>query len=106
METLTMSQKERKRIPVMKEVDKHELKLVEEAELLGLVTARRVVFGGVTGRRRCSVGASHSRQAGGTAFREEVLGFVRDRYPDFGPTLAAEYLAEEHGLLGRSISPA
>ena len=36
METLTMSQKERNRIPVMKAIGKHELKLAKAAELLGM----------------------------------------------------------------------
>jgi hypothetical protein len=37
-----------------------------------------------------------------SAWRAEVLGIIRERYPDFGPTLAAEKLAELHGIhLGR-----
>jgi len=32
-------------------------------------------------------------------FREQVLGRVRQRYPDFGPTLAAEHLASEDRLV-------
>jgi len=31
-------------------------------------------------------------------FRETVLSIVRERYADFGPTLAAEKLSELHGL--------
>jgi hypothetical protein len=31
-------------------------------------------------------------------FRETVLAIVRERYSDFGPTLAAEKLSELHGL--------
>jgi hypothetical protein len=31
-------------------------------------------------------------------FRETVLAIVRERYTDFGPTLAAEKLSELHGL--------
>jgi hypothetical protein len=30
--------------------------------------------------------------------RAEVIGIIRERYPDFGPTLAAEKLAELHGI--------
>ena len=33
-----------------------------------------------------------------TGLREEVTQLVRDRYADFGPTLAAEKLLERHGL--------
>ena len=37
-----------------------------------------------------------------SAWRVEVLGIIRERYPDFGPTLAAEKLAELHGIhIGR-----
>ena len=32
------------------------------------------------------------------AIREEALKLVRHWYADFGPTLAHEYLAREHGL--------
>jgi hypothetical protein len=31
-------------------------------------------------------------------FREHVLGLIRERYADFGPTLAREKLLERHGL--------
>ena len=34
----------------------------------------------------------------GETFRHTVLGLVRQRYPDFGPTFAAEKLASCHGL--------
>jgi hypothetical protein len=30
--------------------------------------------------------------------RQTMLAIVRDRYTDFGPTLAAEKLTEVHGL--------
>jgi len=39
-----------------------------------------------------------SNRAPGTGFRETVLSIVRERYADFGPTLAAEKLSELHGL--------
>ena len=32
------------------------------------------------------------------ALREQVVDLVRDRYTDFGPTLACEKLAEQHGV--------
>ena len=34
----------------------------------------------------------------GDAGRELAIALVRERYGDFGPTLAAEALAERHGL--------
>jgi hypothetical protein len=33
-----------------------------------------------------------------TALRAEVIGIISERYCDFGPTLAAEKLAELHGI--------
>src|SRR4029450_7650344 len=30
--------------------------------------------------------------------RNAAIGIIRERYPDFGPTLAAEKLAELHGI--------
>jgi hypothetical protein len=39
-----------------------------------------------------------SNRAHGAAFRQTCLAIVRERYEDFGPTLAAEKLAEVHGL--------
>ena len=41
---------------------------------------------------------SESNRALGAVFRETVLSIVRERYADFGPTLAAEKLSELHGL--------
>ena len=98
-----MSQKERERIPVMKAIGKGELKLVKAAELLGVSYRqtrriwRRYLADGDAGLVHRTRGKPGPRRKA-KAFREEVLGFIRDRYPDFGPTLAAEYLADEHGL--------
>jgi hypothetical protein len=39
-----------------------------------------------------------SNRKHGESFRRTVLTFVREHYGDFGPTLAAEKLAERHGL--------
>jgi hypothetical protein len=39
-----------------------------------------------------------SNRAHGAVFRKTILGIVRGRYRDFGATLAAEKLAELHGL--------
>ena len=43
-----------------------------------------------------------SNRALGSVFRETVLAIVRERYGDFGPTLAAEKLSELHGLISGS----
>jgi hypothetical protein len=41
--------------------------------------------------------ASNSRLPEDT--RQQVARFLRDNYPDFGPTLAAEKLAERDGIV-------
>ena len=98
-----MSQKERNRIPVMKSISKGEIKLVEAAKVLKRsyrqtrrIWRRYLAQGdaGLVHRTRGRPGPRRKAQS----FRDKVLAHVRDRYPDFGPTLAAEYLAKEHGL--------
>jgi hypothetical protein len=49
---------------------------------------------GVISRRR----GKPSNRADGSIFRRTVLELVREHYADFGPTLAAEKVAERHGL--------
>ena len=49
---------------------------------------------GLTSKRR----GARSNRTTPDAMRSQVLGIVRTLYPDFGPTLAAEKLAELHGL--------
>ena len=100
METLRMNRKERKRLEVLSRVKRAEVSLRKAAELLELSyrQAKRVyqryrlakdagLVHQLRGRRsnRCS----DSKQ------REEVLRLYEERYSDFGPTLAAEYLAKE-----------
>src|SRR6267378_1900924 len=75
METLMMSLKERERLGVFGRVKRGELSLVKAAELLRLSYRQ--------------VKRSYAR------YREQVIERVRERYSDFGPTLAAEYLAQE-----------
>ena len=52
-------------------------------------TARRWCHDGAAGRATAAIRA---------ALRAEVIGIIRERYADFGPTLAAEKLAELHGI--------
>jgi hypothetical protein len=49
---------------------------------------------GLTSRKR---GRASNRKRGDT-FHHTVLSLLRERYPDFGPTLAVEKLVERHGL--------
>jgi hypothetical protein len=102
METLLMSGKERTRLEVMGRVKREEITLAKAAELLRMsyrqakrVFARyraagdRGLVHGLRGR------VSNRRQ---DELREQTLALYAQRYADFGPTLASEYLWREDGL--------
>jgi len=102
-ELIPMSQKERDRLKVLHEAKQREITQKEAAEQIG-VTERwvrklmgrmrragdRAVVHGLRGR------SSNRRIA--APIREQAVGWVKKEYSDFGPTLAAEYLAEQHGI--------
>src|SRR5256886_17320238 len=102
-----MSDGELKRLEVLRDLDQKRLTGEAAAQLLGL--ERRQVFRllkayrsqGATGliskRRGCP---SNRRKP--VELRDKALAIIRERYGDFGPTLAAEKLREVHGIaLGR-----
>ena len=95
-----MSQKERVRLSVMKQVLEDELRLVEASEVLGLSyrqTKRiwqRYQALGDSGLVHAARGKPGKR-AKPVELKARILARYDERYPDFGPTLAAEYLAEE-----------
>ncbi|HEY6510039.1 MAG TPA: ISNCY family transposase [Vicinamibacterales bacterium] len=100
METLNMNGKERRRLAVLSRVAAGELTLRKGAEVLGLsyrqakrVYARYRVEGdsGLVHRLR----GQPSNHGPDLERRERVLALYLEKYSDFGPTLAAEYLAEE-----------
>jgi len=103
METLTMSRKERERIKIMAGIEQDELTLAAAAPLLGLSYRqtrrvwRRYQAQGDAGLVHRSRGRPSSRRKP-AELRARVLARYGQRYPDFGPTLAAEYLAREDGL--------
>jgi hypothetical protein len=99
METLKMSVKERRRLEVMARVRDKELTVAKGTRLLGLSIRQ--------GRRlwkryaqRGDVGLVHglrgraSNRATKASVREAVLKLYRQKYEDFGPTLACEKLRE------------
>lgn len=95
-----MSQKERIRLSVMKQVQEDELKLVEASEVLGLSyrQAKRIwsryQLQGDRGLIHLARGKP-GRRAKPAELKARVLARYETRYWDFGPTLAAEYMAEE-----------
>lgn len=100
METFQMSQWDRRRLVVMSQVASGKVSLVQASELLS-VSYRQVKRiwsryqaegdGGVVHRLR---GRPSNRQVP-SELRERVLARYREAYHDYGPTLAAECLAEE-----------
>jgi hypothetical protein len=98
--SLLMSRKERKRLALLVQVKSGELKLVTAGEVMGVTyrQAKRVWqrYGveGDAGLVHRSRGRPSPRRKP-AALRQRVLARYQQRYPDFGPTLAAEYLAEE-----------
>src|SRR5919112_888966 len=102
-----MSDKELARLEGLRDLDQRRLTPAAAAQLLGL--ERRQVFrllkvyrtegaAGLISKRRGR--PSNRRQP--AELRAEVLAIIRERYWDFGPTLAAEKQSELHGIaLGR-----
>jgi len=102
-----MSDRELSRFEVLRDLDRGRLTAPAAAQLLRL--ERRQVFrllrayraegaAGLISKRRGRV----SNRAKPGALRTEALAIIRERYWDFGPTLAAEKLGELHGIaLGR-----
>ena len=95
-----MSQKERRRVGIMASVKAGQLSLVEAAEVLGLgyrQTKRvwrryeREGDAGLVHRLRGKPGKRRKPPD----LRAKILARYEERYADFGPTLAAEYLAKE-----------
>lgn len=100
---LAMSGKERDRLRVIEAVREKRLTQGEAARRLGLSVRqvkrlvrahRQAGAAGLVSKRR---GRPSNRRIG-QGEREAVLACVRARYADFGPRLAAEYLASYHGF--------
>lgn len=104
-----MSSNELRRVEVFSRVQSERLPLHDAAEMLGL-SYRQIKRLWGRYRREGPLGLQHrsagraSHRAKPAVFREQVLCLVREKYggtasePPFGPTLAAEHLAEEDHL--------
>jgi transposase len=100
---LVMSISERDRAHVVRQVIEHRLSQLEASERLGIGVRqvkrlvrswRRHGDAGLVSRQRGVV--SHNRLA--ETLRAQVMALLRDKYADFGPTLAAEKLLERDGI--------
>jgi transposase len=100
METISMSVGERKRLVVMSQVRGGKLRLRAAGALLGLSYRQvkrlwsRYQADGDQGLVHGLRGKPANRQSE-SSLRERVLARYRELYGDYGPTLAAESLAEE-----------
>jgi transposase len=107
MALITMSRKELGRLEVLVDLDAGRTTPARAATLLGV--GERQVFRLLKAYRTRGAAGLVSRRRGRPsnrrypeAVREAAVSTIRERYADFGPTLAAEKLAEAHDLrLGR-----
>src|SRR2546421_1405859 len=104
-ERIALSQRERDRLRVLQDVEQGHLTQVEAAGRIHLCDRQvrrlllrlreqgdRAMLHGLRGRP--------SNRKFAVTFEQKVLARLRQRYADFGPTLAAEHLAQE----GLSVS--
>src|SRR4051794_16395775 len=103
MTVITMSRQEIVRMSVLHDLADGRIKIADASTLMGL--GRRQVFRLAKAYGEHGPQALVSRRRGRpsnrcypAALRAEAIGIIRERYCDFGPTLAAEKLAELHGI--------
>ena len=103
MGLVTMSERELRRVEVIAQVEDGRLTAAQAAGVLGV--SERTVFrlaarmrdGGPSALRHAGRGRPSNNKVA-ERVREYAIGLIRESYADYGPTLAAEVLAERHGL--------
>lgn len=101
---ITMSQKELQRLPILEAVLKKQTTQIEAAACLELSTRQvRRLQGQLKARGpRGLVHGNRGRSSNSAKppeLRLRVLRLIREKYPDFGPTLASEKLAERDKIV-------
>jgi transposase len=103
MGLIAMSERDLQRIEVLSKVVERRMTIVSAAHILALsprqvrrLLERLQTDGAAAIRHKARGRPSNNRISGGV--RDYALAIVRERYADFGPTLAAEKLTEQHGL--------
>ncbi len=103
MTVIAMSRTEIDRMSVLQDLAANRIKVTEAATLMSL--GRRQVFRLAKAYAQRGLEALVSRRRGRPSnraypgdLRDTATGIIRERYPDFGPTLAAEKLAELHDI--------
>jgi hypothetical protein len=107
MALITMSRKELGRLEALVDLNEGRITAAQAARLIGV--GERQVFRLLRAYRARGAEGLVSRRRGRPSnrrfpdeIREAALAVIRARYADFGPTLAAEKLAQAHDLkLGR-----
>jgi hypothetical protein len=101
---VSMSEKEFSRLSVLMDAQAGRLRIDDAARLLEL--KRRQVFRLLKGLRTDGAASLASKRRGRTSnnklpasVRELTMALVKERYADFGRTLAAEKLRENHACL-------
>jgi hypothetical protein len=100
MGKLVLSAKEKRRLEIFRRVKRKEISLYKGAELLRL-SYRQAKRSYARYGREGAAGLEHGLRGRGSNRRTEaaerlaIVQRYRERYGDFGPTLAAEYLAKE-----------
>lgn len=104
MEMWTMSDRELSRFEVVQRVADRRLTQDQAAQILGL--SRRQVYRLLDALRREGITGLLSKRRGRPSPHQLALGtgeravsLIRERYADFGPTLACEKLREWHGVI-------
>src|SRR3954467_9142667 len=102
MAVLSMSKQEFSRLEVLLRVQSGQLRVADACALIGL--HRRQVFRLLRNLKQDGATSLLSKRRGkpsnhrlAAEVRSLALSIVRERYADFGPTFAAEKLAELHG---------
>ena len=102
--TLTMSARELNRLEILSRVLERRLTQAQAAEQLDLGVrqverlCRKLRLGGRQGLVSKKRGRPSNRKLP-AALREHALALVESHYANFGPTLAAEKLHEQHGVV-------
>ena len=104
METIKMSTRERKRMTLMTRVEEGLLKLREAAEMMRISyrqakrIRRRYLEEGDAGLVHRSRGQASNRTRPENE-RKRAIALYNKRYAGFGPLLASEHLAADHGIV-------
>src|ERR1700682_4688360 len=102
MPVVSMSKREFNPLEVLLQVQSGRLRITDACDLIGL--RRRQIFRLLRGLKQDGATSLVSKHRGRPSnnrlpgeVRDLAVSLVRERYADFGPTLAAEKLAERHG---------